>query len=193
MLGTPVSVGSIATAMRSARASALNIASMMWWAFVPASTVTWRVSLAFAATARKNSSASSWSKLPIAPGGRRRVEREQAAAGDIDRGRRPRLVHRHGRLSVADDPGAVAERLIERLADADADVLDGVVGAGLQIAGGGHRQVEAAVAREQVEHVVKESNPGRALARAGPVQRQADADVGLAGGALDLSGTGHHV
>ena len=33
--GTPVSVGSIATAARSARANALNAASIMWCAFVP--------------------------------------------------------------------------------------------------------------------------------------------------------------
>ena len=49
------------------------------------------------------------------------------------------------------------------------------------------------MAGEQVEHVVKEPDSGRALAGARAVQRQADADVGLAGGALDLSGTGHYV
>ena len=38
VLGTPRSVGSIATAWRSARAKALKAASSMWWAFVPAST-----------------------------------------------------------------------------------------------------------------------------------------------------------
>ena len=39
--GTPVSVGSMATAARSARAKALKAASIMWWALVPASTSTW--------------------------------------------------------------------------------------------------------------------------------------------------------
>ena len=37
----------------------------MWWALVPRRTVTWRVSLALLATARKNSSASSVSKPAI--------------------------------------------------------------------------------------------------------------------------------
>src|SRR4051794_8281710 len=68
--GTPASVGSIATAARSARANALKAASIMWWAFVPASTVRWRVSRALLDTARKNSSVSSWSKPPVTPGGR---------------------------------------------------------------------------------------------------------------------------
>ena len=40
VLGTPVSVGSIATACRSALASALNAASIMWWALLPACTCT---------------------------------------------------------------------------------------------------------------------------------------------------------
>src|SRR3954471_7222435 len=66
--GTPGSVGSIATAARSARANALNAASIMWWAFVPVSIVTWSVTRAPFATARRNSSVSSWSKPPVTPG-----------------------------------------------------------------------------------------------------------------------------
>src|SRR6202030_2720576 len=54
VLGTPLSVGSIATAWRSARANALNDASIMWCALVPASTRTCNVSLAALASARKN-------------------------------------------------------------------------------------------------------------------------------------------
>ena len=59
VLGTPVSVGSIATAWRSARANALNAASIMWCALLPASTRRCRVSFAALESARKNSSASS--------------------------------------------------------------------------------------------------------------------------------------
>ena len=59
------------------------------------------------------------------------LEHQQPAAGDVDRAGCARLVHRHRRAAVARDPGAVAERVVERLADADADVLDRVMGAGL--------------------------------------------------------------
>ncbi len=152
----------------------------MWCAFVPASTVMCSVSFALVASARKNSSASSWSKLPIAPGGSGASNAQQPASGDVDRARRARLVHRHGRVSVARDPGAVAERSVERLADADPDVLDRVVRAGLQVAAGADVEVEAAVAGEQVEHVVEEPDAGLALAGAVAVERQADVDVGLA-------------
>ena len=64
-----VSVGSIATASRSARANALNAASIMWCALLPASTRRCSVSFAALASARKNSSVSSCSKPPVAPGG----------------------------------------------------------------------------------------------------------------------------
>src|SRR5205085_2149600 len=40
VLGTPRSLGSIATAARNARASALKVASITWCALVPASIVT---------------------------------------------------------------------------------------------------------------------------------------------------------
>ena len=137
MLGTPVSVGSIATAIRSARASDLNIASMMWWAFVPASTVTWSVSFAFAASGPEELLDELVVEVPDRAGRQRRAEREQTTTGDIDRGRRTRLIHRHRRLSVTDDADPVAERLIKRLTDADADVLDGVVRTRLEVARGG--------------------------------------------------------
>src|SRR6185312_16217324 len=69
VLGTPRSAGSIATATRNALANDLNTASITWWTFVPACTVRCSVTFAFDASARKNSSVSSWSKLPIEPCG----------------------------------------------------------------------------------------------------------------------------
>src|ERR1700733_1008762 len=69
VLGTPVSVGSSATAWRSARANALNAASIMWCALLPASMRRCSVSLAALANARKNSSVSSCSNPPVEPAG----------------------------------------------------------------------------------------------------------------------------
>src|SRR5205823_1115426 len=50
---------------------------------------------------------------------------------------------------------------------------------------------EAPVARERVEHVVEEADARDAHAATGPVERQGDADVGLARGAGYLCGTAH--
>ena len=92
------------------------------------------MSFALVATARKNSSVSSASKPAIEAGGSSDRNRQQRAARDVDRADAERLVHRDRGVAVAADAGAVAERLVERLAERDADVLDRVVGAGLQVA-----------------------------------------------------------
>ena len=56
------------------------------------------------------------------------------------------------------------------------------------------RQVEAAVAREQVEHVVEEADAGARARRApSPSSCELDVDLGLAGLAVDLAGTRHRV
>ena len=62
-------------------------------------------------TARKNSSV----ELVVEAAGdagrqQVRVEGEERPAGEVDRARGARLVHRHDRVAVASDPGAVAER-----------------------------------------------------------------------------------
>ena len=92
------------------------------------------VSFALLATARKNSSASSVSKPAIEVAGSVRLERAVGPAADVDRAGAERLVHRHGRVAVAGDAAAVAERLVERLPEHDADVLGRVVRAGLEVA-----------------------------------------------------------
>src|SRR6185437_10772586 len=86
---------------------------------------------------------------------------------------------------------AVAERLIERLADADAHVLDGVMRTGLKIAGRRDAEVKVPVARQQIEHVVQESDTRLALSGTVAVERETDANVGLLGLAIDFSGSGH--
>ncbi len=113
-----------------------------------------------------------------------RVEVAVGTAGDVDRAARQGLVHRQLDVGVAGDPGPVAERLIERLPEDDADVFDGVMGPGLEVAIGADGETEAAVAAEQVEHVIEETDPGR-RADLAPVEVERDADVGLAGAALD--------
>src|SRR5439155_12382251 len=54
-----------------------------------------------------------------------------------------------------------------------------------------HVQVEPAVAREGVEHVVEETDAGRARAASCAIERQCDADVGLARRTGYLCGTAH--
>ena len=53
-------------------------------------------------------------------------------------------------------PSAVRDRLAQR----DAEILDGVMLIDVEVAGGAHRQIEPAVAREQLQHVIQEADPG---------------------------------
>ena len=82
----------------------------------------------------------------------------------------------------------LAERLIERLAEGDADVLGGVVLVDVQVALGAHGQVEARVARQAVEHVVEEADAGGDVAVTRAVQVEHDLDAALARLAADVSG-----
>ena len=81
-------------------------------------------------------------------------------AAEVDRGARERVVHRHDRVAVARDPAAVAERLVERLAERERGVLDRVVVAGLEVAGALDDEVEPGVEGELLEEVVVDPGAG---------------------------------
>ena len=66
----------------------------------------------------------------------------------------------------------------------DADILGGVVMIDVQIALGLDRDVDARVARQQIEHVVEEADAGRNRRTALPVEIDFDLDVGFLGLAL---------
>ena len=85
-------------------------------------------------------------------------------AADIDRGKAERLVHRHKGMRRAHDPGAVAERLLQRLAQADRDIFDGMMLVDLR-SPCSHLEVEQPVLRHLVEHMVEKADAGADLRR----------------------------
>src|SRR5947209_2741035 len=99
------------------------------------------------------------------------------------------LVHRHGRLAVARDSAFVAERLRDGLSERDGDVLDRVVVVYVQVAAALDFEVEQAVAREQLQHVIEERHARRDLRRADAVEHKADAHVRLLRPAPHLGGS----
>ena len=88
-------------------------------------------------------------------------------------------------------PALVAQRLLQRLAEADADVFDRVVLIDVQIALGLHGQIDRRVLGQQRQHVVEEADAGGDLALARAVEIQLEADLGLGGLAIDGGGAGH--
>ena len=177
---------------RSARANALNAASTMWWAFVPASTRRWSVSLAVFATARKNSSARSVSKSPTRAGRKIGLEGREGPARDVDRAARARLVHRHHGVAEARIPARSPSA--SSSAWPSARPVSSTVWCGPVSRSPSTRtsRSKPAVAREGVEQVVEEADPGRsARPPPSPSRASAQLDVGLAGRAADVRGAAH--
>ena len=87
-------------------------------------------------------------------------------------------------VGIARDALHVAERLLHRLAERDADVFGGVVMIDVQVALGLDRDVDARVPRQQIEHVVEEADAGRDRRTPLPVEIDFDLDVGFLGLAL---------
>src|SRR6478672_3249393 len=113
------------------------------------------------------------------------LEHQERPAGNIERDAGQRLVHGHVNVGITGDALHVAQRLLHRLAERDADVLGGVVVIDVEIALGLDGQIDTRMARQQVEHVVEEADSGRNRRRTGPVEVDCNLDVGFLGGALD--------
>ena len=73
-------------------------------------------------------------------------------------------------------PLPVAERRRHRLAERDADVLDGVMLIDVEIPRRVQRQVEAAVTREELQHVIEEPDAGRDVVAPLAVEREPQRD-----------------
>src|SRR5262249_44332088 len=89
---------------------------------------------------------------------------------EVYRRRHEHFIHGHRRAAVAADTPLVCPRLSQRLAVADADVLDRVMRIHLQIAGSLDGQVNQAVLGQKGEHMVEEADPGLDISAAGAVE-----------------------
>ena len=110
---------------------------------------------------------------------------EMAAAGKIHRGQDQRLVHGQQHIAVADDTLFIAQSPPEGLAQADADILGGMVVIHPRIPVTGHGQVKAAVPRKQREHMVQKAAAGVDFRRAAAIQTERQGDIRLRGGSVD--------
>ena len=153
---------SFAQATRSARANALNTASIV----VMARAAVQHLDVDVGARADREALEEVVHQL-----GLQIADRAARFTFEIDDGVRPaaeidgrdgqRLVHRHHEVAGAVDAALRSPSACEhRLAERDAEVLDGVVLIDVEIAGRLQRQVEAAVPREQLQHVIEEADAG---------------------------------
>ena len=119
------------------------------------------------------------------------VEFEQRATRDVDHHPGDRLVERHSPVGEPVDPRPVAERLVEGRPERDRDVLDRVVVVDVEVAVTRDVEVEQAVFRERVQHVVEEADPGVRGRLALAVDRERHLDRGFGRLALDGRTPGH--
>ena len=192
VLGIPSTSGSRAFACRNARANALYSASAMWCGSRPASTRTCTVSARverdrLEGVAHERAREVAADEVVLEAGGLAGVDEVRAPA-DVDDRLRERLVERDERVAVARDARLVAERLADRLPEHDRDVLDGVVGVDVGVAGRAHREIGQRVLREGREQVVEERHGGVDVAAPGAVQIEVEFDGGFARRAADRRG-----
>ena len=88
-------------------------------------------------------------------------QRQSRTAREVDHHARQRFVERHIGVAVTAYAILGAERLDEGLAERDADVLDGVMRVDVQIAPGFDFEVERAMARDLIEHVIRPVIPAQ--------------------------------
>src|SRR6516225_6031818 len=125
-------------------------------------------------------------ELPDGPRSEVRLDDAKRAAAKIDGCGGQCFVHGHQEISCAENAALRSERGVDRFTEGDADVLDGVVLVNLEIAGGLETQIEAAVARDEIQHVIEETNSRRDVRLAAAIEAEAQIDLRLFGVALNV-------
>ena len=107
---------------------------------------------------------------PDAPA-QRDVVREIRSLAEVDHNARKRLVKWCVSRGEACDAGPITKRLRECLAEDDAGILDKVMRVDVNVTGPTKREVESAVARDLLDHMVEERKASRDLDAPASVQR----------------------
>src|SRR6266511_993684 len=82
-------------------------------------------------------------------------------------------------MPIPNDTSPVAQCLVQRLSQRDADILHGVVIVDMQVPGGPDLQVEESVARDVVQHMIEETDPRGDVPFTLPVNFQHEIDLGF--------------
>ena len=89
---------------------------------------------------------------------------------EIDGGDGQRFVHRHDEIAGTIDAAPIAERRPDGFAERDADVFHRVMLIDVEIAGGRDLEIEAAMPRDEIEHVIEKADAGPILEPAAAVE-----------------------
>jgi hypothetical protein len=106
---------------------------------------------------------------------------ERGAATKVDGNKSQGFIHRQNEVAGAVNALAIAEGFREELPEHDAGVFDRVVLIDVEVAAGLEREIEAAVLREQLEHMVEKANARRYIVATASFELERALDLGLFG------------
>jgi hypothetical protein len=112
-------------------------------------------------------------------------------AAKIDGCRGQGFIHGHQKVPGAENAAFVSESGVDRFAEGDADIFDGVMLVDIEVAGGFQAKIETTMAGHQIEHVVEKTDTGRYFGFASAVEIQAKIDLRFLRFASDVSGSKH--
>src|SRR5450631_4227841 len=95
------------------------------------------------------------------PGTHLGIDGKGCAPAEVDGSNRQSLIHRHEKVSGAENAALIAEGPIKGLAECNADVFDGVVLIHIEITNTRQREIEGAVTGEKLKHVIEEADARR--------------------------------
>ena len=111
------------------------------------------------------------------------------AAREVDHHSGEGLIEWDIGMAVAGHPLLVANCLCKGLAQADANVLNGVMGVDFKVTLGADDEIDHAMARNLIEHVIEKCDTGIQLALAGAIELDFHANLRLRSVALDVCGS----
>ena len=94
------------------------------------------------------------------------IDNAGCAPAEIDCREAEGFIHGHDKISGTENSALIAERLRKGLPQADSHIFHGMMLIDVEVALCGKIEVESAVVREKLEHVIKKSNAGRNLVAA---------------------------
>ena len=168
-----------------ARAKHLKMASILWWLERPYITLACRLAPAWFTKPPKKSSSNSDLQIAHAHYFDQVFVNQRGASAQIHGDYGERLIHRLHEIPGAVDAFAIAQSLREQLSEHDAGVFDRVMLIHVEVAFGVELEIEPAVLREKLQHVIEEANAGRNLVAAAAFDLQTARDARLFRVSLD--------
>jgi hypothetical protein len=120
-----------------------------------------------------------------------RLKNKEISAAQIEGRGNERFFHRQREMPITANSPLVAQGLLDRLAEADADIFHRVMLIDMQIAIGLNGQIDQGMPGEQLEHVIEKAYAGGDVCLAGAIEIQFEPDIGLFGLAMDRGGARH--